>query len=159
MTALAIICSLTFPTGLTFRVGEFMKFSPIFIITALVGSIYGWKESALVALLCDIIQGLIFGNISILIALANCISGCIFGLLLKGTKSKAKISLAVIITQIVCSLGMISAVLFLRYGQPVFPTIYWRILQTAILISVQIPILFLIIRTLSLPEKIKNLSK
>ena len=158
MTALAVICSLTFPAGLTFRVGEFMKFSPIFIIIGIVGSIYGWKEAGLVAFISDLIQGLLFGNLSLLIAIANLVSGIIFGLLLHNTKSVFKIVLSVILTQIICSFGMISAVLFFKFGLPFYPTIYWRILQTAIFIIIEIPVLCLLIKGIKLPNKLKKIS-
>lgn len=157
MTALAVICSLSFPMGFTFRVGEFMKFSPIFVVIGITGYLYGWKEAGIVALLSDLIQGLLFGNLSILIALANLLSGIIFGLLLHNKKSVFNITVAVIITQLVCSLGIISAVLFLKFGLPIFPTIYWRILQTAIFIAAEIPVLILLIKVINLPDKLKKI--
>ena len=159
MTALAVICSLTFPLGLTVRVGDFIKLSPVFLITALTGSLYGWKGSALVAFLSDIIQGLMFGNVSLLIALISLLSGAVFGLLLHNTKSVSRIAVAVLITQIICSLVLVTSVLCFKFGMPLFPTIYWRILQTAILIAVEIPVLYLLITVLNLPGKLKNIGK
>ena len=158
MTALAAVCSITFPMGLTVRVGDFMKLSPAFLIIGIVGNMYGWKESALVAFLSDLIQSLMFGGFSPLISLIALLSGACFGWLLKGTKSVSKIIFSVLTTQIVGSFILTTTVLCIWYSLPLFPTIYFRILQTVILIAVEIPVLILFIKVLNIGDKLKKIS-
>lgn len=158
LTALSVICSLTFPLGLTFRVGEFIKLSPAFLPICIAGSIFGWKGSGVVALLSDLIQGALYGSISPLILLINLCVGVTFGLLLHNHSNLWHIVCAVLITQLVGSLTLTTLVLCFRYGMPFFPTIYWRMLQTAILIAVEIPSLYLFISVLDIPRKLQTKS-
>ena len=156
MTALAAVCSFTSPLGLTVRVGDFMKLSPAFLIIAIVGNMYGWKESALVAFLSDLIQSLLYGGFSPLISLVALLTGACFGWLLKDNKKISKIVLSVLLTQIIGSLGLTTTVLCIWYKLPFFPTIYFRILQTAILIAVEIPVLIIFIKVLGIGDKLKK---
>ena len=156
MTAIAVVCSLTFPMGLTVRIGDFMKLSPVFLIIAIVGNMYGWKEAALVSFLSDLLQGLIFGGFSPLISLTALLSGACFGWFLKGNKSISKIVISVLITQIIGSLIITTTVLCVWYSLPFYPTIYFRILQTAILIAIEIPVLILFIKVLDIGIKLKK---
>lgn len=158
MTALAVICSSNFPYGLTVRVGSFIKLSPVFIIIGIIASTYGWWEAALVAFLSDLIQSLTAGlGLSPAILLISTLTGLCFGLFLKGAKTNLlNITLSVLITQLVGSLGLTTAVLCLRYGMPFTPTIYWRLLQTAILIVLEIPALKLLLINADLPGKLKK---
>ncbi len=159
MTALAAVCSFTFPMGLTVRIGDFIKLSPAFLIIAIVGNMYGWKESALVAFLSDLIQSLLYGGFSPLISLIALLTGACFGLLLKGNKSISKIVISVLVTQIIGSLILVTAVLHFQYGMPFQPLIYFRLLQTAILIVLEIPLLILFIKILDISGKIKKISQ
>ena len=159
MTALAAVCSFTFPLGLTVRIGEFLKLSPAFLIIGIVGNLYGWKEAALVSFLSDLIQALLFGGFSPFISLISILTGACFGLLLYSTQSTAKIAISVVLTQIIGSLTLVTAVLCLQYGMPFFPLIYFRLLQTAILIAVQIPLLVLFIKALDISGKIRKISQ
>lgn len=156
MTALAAVCSLTFPLGLTVRVGEFMKLSPAFLIIAIVGNMYGWKESALVAFLSDLIQSLLYGGFSPLISLIALLTGAGFGWLLKDNKSISKIVISVLLTQIIGSLVLTTSVLCIWYSLPLFPTVYFRILQTVILTALEIPILILFIKVIKIGDKLKK---
>lgn len=153
MTAITAICSLTFPYGLTFRVGEFMKMSPVFIVVAITGKIYGPVPAGIVAFLGDLIQGILFGNISPLISAINLLVGLCFGLL-KYRDGLLPIVVTVLITQTVGSLVLTSSVLFFRYGMPVFPTLWFRVLQTAILIAVEIPVLYLLLERVQIHKKL-----
>ena len=159
MTALAAVCSFTFPMGLTVRIGEFVKLSPAFLIIGIVGNLYGWKEAALVSFLSDLIQAFLFGGFSPFISAVSILTGACFGLILYSTRSIAKIVLSVALTQIIGSLILVTAILCLQYGVPFFPLIYFRLLQTAILIAVQIPLLILFIKVLDISGKIKNISQ
>ena len=157
MTALAVICSLDFPLGFTFRVAGFMKFSPAFLIVGITAAVCGYKEAGLVSLLTDVIQGFLFGNFSILIALINLLMGICFGLFLYKKSSMFNICAAVVLTQIIGSLTLITAVLCIRFGMPFIPTIYWRGLQTVIMIAVEIPVLLIFIKAIKIPDKIAKI--
>lgn len=158
MTAIAVICSLTFPMGLTFRIGDTIKLSPVFIIIGLVGNIYGWKEAALVSSLSDLIQGFAFGSISPLITLVKLLTGICFGLFLKNSRSIIRIVLCVLTTEIIGSFLLISAILIFRYGAPIFPTMYLRAIQTVILIVIEIICLWFLMRVFNLPQKLKKIT-
>lgn len=158
MTALAVICSSNFPYGLTIRVGSFMKFSPVFIIIGLVAATYGVWEAALVAFLSDLIQSLTAGlGISPAILVISTLTGVCFGIFLKQSNLNLfNVILSVLITQIVGSLGLTTAVLCIRYGLPFTPTIYWRMLQTIILITLEIPILKFLLINADIPNKLQK---
>ncbi len=154
MTALAAVCSFTFPLGLTIRIGEFIKMSPAFLIIGIVGNMYGWKEAALVSFLSDLLQALLFGGFSPFISLASVLIGICFGLLLKNTKSISRIIISVLLTQGVISLIIVTAILCFQYGMPFIPLIYFRIAQTVLLIAIEIPVLILFIRVLDISYKL-----
>ena len=154
MTALAVISSLSFPMGLTFRVGTFIKISPVFIVTALTGCLYGWT---LVAVLADIIQGMLFGGVSWLIVLTKVFTGAMFGLFLHKSYRITRIIIAVAVTQIIGSLGLTSLALMLEYGMTV-EGFYLRIVQTAVQLCLQPVVLWLLLPVADLPARIKRLA-
>ncbi len=157
LSAIAALCAGVFPSGLTVRVGMFIKISPVFFVVAIAGNLYGALGGALVAFLGDLLQALFAGlGFSPLILAVNTLSGLIFGLLLHNTKSMFKISLSVVLTQFLCGLILITLALKIQYGMPVFPTVYWRLLQTIIMSAIEIVVLYFSIRVFKLPEKFKK---
>ena len=157
LSAVAVISSGVFPMGLTVRVGEFIKLSPVFLAVALAGSMYGWWAGALVAFIADFMQALVSGlGFSPLILAVNVLCGACFGLLLHNTKSVFKIILSVLLTQVVGGLCLNTLALHWQYGMPIFPTVYWRMLQTAIMIFVETVMLILIIKTADLPKRLRK---
>lgn len=158
MTALAVICSGQFPYGLTFRFGSFIKLSPVFVIIGIVAATYGVWEAALVAFLSDLIQSLTAGlGLSPAILVISTLTGLCFGLFLKnGRLNLLNITLSVLITQIVGGLFLTTAVLHIRYALPLEAAVGWRILQTAIMIAVEIPILKLLLIDADIPNKLKR---
>ena len=157
LSALSAVCSGTFPLGLTVRVGEFIKLSPVFRMVALAGSMYGWWAGALVAFVGDLLQSLTAGlGFSPLIMAVNVLCGACFGLLLHNTKSVVRIVTAVLLTQIIGSLGLTTLALHFQYGMPIFPTIYWRAVQTVIMIAAELIVLILVIKTADLPSRFKG---
>lgn len=160
MSALAAVCAGVFPFGLTVRVGDFIKLSPVFLIVALAGNMYGWWGAALVAFLGDFLQSLFSGlGFSPLVSAVNVLCGVCFGLILHHSNSIVRIVTAVMLTQVVGSLGLTTAALHIQYGMPFIPTIYWRALQTVILIVAEILLLWLVMTVLNLPEKLRKLGK
>lgn len=157
LSAVAAVSAGTFPMGLTVRVGEFIKMSPVFVAVALAGSMYGWWAGALVAFVGDVLQSLIAGlGFSPLILAVNVLCGACFGFLLHNTKSMWKIVLSVLLTQVLGGLCLNTLALHYQYGMPIFPTIYWRMLQTAIMTVVEIAVLLFVIKTLELPKRLKK---
>lgn len=159
MSALAAVCAGTFPMGLTFRVGQYLKLSPVFLIVALVGNLYGWWGAAIVAFVGDFLQSMLSGlGFSPLISAVNVLCGLCFGLLLYNSKSIGRIVLSILLTQIVGSLCLTTLALRIQYGMPIFPTVYWRMLQVAIHIVIGILLLWLVLIVLDVPSKIKKIS-
>ncbi len=159
MTALAAVCSFTFPLGLTIRIGEFIKMSPSFLIIAIVGNMYGYKEAALVSFLSDLIQSFLFGGFSPLISLISILTGACFGLLLYNNNHVSRIILSVLLTQIIGSMILTTSVLCFWYSLPLFPTIYFRLIQTAIMIAVEIPVLILFLKIININDRINHTFK
>ncbi len=160
LSALAVICAMPFPTGLTFRVGGYIKFSPMFLAVCLAGSLYGKWASAAVAFIGDFFQSLLSGlGLSPLILGISFLTGLCFGAFLHNSKSMVRITASVLLTQIVGSLILTTLALRLRYSIPIEPMLYYRLLQTAILTVAEIFCLWLCIRVLDLPSKIKKLNK
>lgn len=160
MSALAVVCAGVFPMGLTIRIGEFVKLSPVFIVVALAGNLYGWWGGMLVAFIGDFLQSVFAGlGISPLILIINMLSGACFGWLMHNKVSLLRITVSVLLTQIIGSLCFTTLVLRFRLGIPMIPMIYWRIAQTVILIFAEIILLWLIFKAFNLPQKIKRLDK
>ncbi|MBO5746886.1 MAG: folate family ECF transporter S component [Clostridia bacterium] len=157
LSAVAAVSAGTFPMGLTVRIGEFIKMSPVFVAVALAGSMYGWWAGALVAFVGDVLQSLVAGlGFSPLILAVNVLCGACFGLLLYNTKSVWRIVWSVLLTQFVGGLGLNTLALHVQYGMPIFPTVYWRLMQTAVMTVVEIVVLLFVIRTLELPRRLKK---
>ncbi len=157
LSGLAVVFSLPFPSGLTFRVGEFLKFSPMFLAVALAGSMYGWWAGAMVGFIGDLFQALLSGlGISPFLLAVSVLNGIIFGSLLHNSKSVIRIVMSVLLTQLVCGLCFTTIVLKIQYGMPIFPTIYWRMVQVGIMTVVEIVLLILIIKTVDLPTRFKG---
>lgn len=157
LSGLAVVFSLPFPTGMTVRIGEFLKFSPMFLSIALAGSMHGWWAGASVAFIGDFFQALLSGlGISPFLLMVSVLNGIIFGSLLHNSKSVIRIVMAVLLTQLVCGLCFTTIVLKIQYGMPIFPTIYWRMLQVGIMIIVEIVLLILVIKTADLPTRFKG---
>ena len=158
MTALAVICSTQFPYGLTFRVGTVMKFSPLFVIIGIVAATYGIWEAALVAFLSDLIQSLTAGlGVSPSILAISTLTGLCFGVFLKrGKLSVLSIIISVLLTQLIGSLLLTTLVLHFRYGMQFSAIIWWRALQTVIMIAIEIPTLKLLLIDSDIPNKLKR---
>ncbi len=157
LSALAVVFSLPFPSGFTVRIGEFLKFSPMFLAVALAGSTYGWWAGAMVGFIGDFFQALLSGlGISPFLLAVSTLNGLVFGLLLHNTKSIWKIVTAVLLTQFIGGLLLTTLVLKIQYGMPIFPTVYWRLLQVSLMTVVEILLLVLTVKTADLPTRFKG---
>ena len=144
LTALSVIFSLVF----TFRVGNMLKFSPVFIIIAIAAKSYGVIGATLVAILSDFIQYLMFpaNGFSFGIFISNVLLGIIFGLCFTGEISFKKILCATTLSQTICTVLIPSV--FWVYIEKWYPTIssivYWRLLQAVIMFIIMIIVFYLI---------------
>ncbi len=153
LSALAVVSAM----WLTVRVGEFIKLSPVFLVVALAGYLYGVGGSFLVALISDILQSLLSGfGFSPIILAVNLFIAMIFGWLLHNSCSISKIVMSVLITQIIGSLCLNTLALSIYFGMPIVPMVYWRAVQTAVLIPTEILTLWLVLKVLKLPERLKR---
>lgn len=161
VTTIAILTALSIVTSvfLTFRVGDFMKFSPAFIVIALAAKAYGVYGGVIVAFLTDYIQfqmaplkGFSFG-----ICLSNVLTGLIFGLFLYKKADLKRIIGATLSSQIICSLfiSTYTMVYIERWYPTLFPLAYMRLLQVAIMSVASIIILYILFVKMDLPKKIK----
>lgn len=151
-TALAVVSSL----WLTVRVGEFIKISPVFLVVALAGNMYGVLGAVTVAFISDLLQALMAGlGFSPLISAVNVFCAVIFGLALKNTRKFSRIVVSVLVTQIIGGLVLNTLALHLYFGMPLVPMVYWRALQCGVLIVAQTFVLWLVFSVLDIPSKLK----
>lgn len=150
LVALGVICSMPFPTGLMIRVGTSLKFSLSYLVIALAARKYGIISSAIVAGMIDIMQSLIsnVGPINPIILSANILTGVLFGIFLHKKVSSLRIFLVVLITSVVCTMIITTMGIVLMYSTPLFPLIWFRLLQTVIMGIIEfITLYFLFVKT------------
>lgn len=153
LSALAVVSAM----WLTVRVGQFIKLSPVFLVVALAGYLYGVWGACLVAVISDVLQSLLAGlGFSPLILVVNVFTAVIFGWFLHNKNRTLNIVMAVLLTQVVGSLCLNTLALSFHFGIPIFQMIYWRLLQTAILIPIEILVLWLVLVVLKLPNRLKR---
>ena len=151
-TALAVVSSM----WLTVRVGEFIKISPVFLVVALAGNMYGVLGAVTVAFISDLLQALMAGlGFSPLISAVNVFCAVVFGVALKNSKKFSRIVVSVLVTQIIGGLVLNTLALHLYFGMPLVPMVYWRALQCGVLIVVQTFVLWLVFSVLDIPSKLK----
>ena len=151
-TALAVVSSL----WLTVRVGEFIKISPVFLVVALAGNMYGVLGAVTVAFISDLLQALMAGlGFSPLISAVNVFCAVVFGVALKNSKKTSRIVVSVLVTQIIGGLVLNTLALHLYFGMPLVPMVYWRALQCGVLIVAQTFVLWLVFSVLDIPSKLK----
>ena len=144
LTALSVVFSLFF----TFRVGNILKFSPVFIVIALAAKSYGVFGATLVAVLSDLIQYMMFpaNGFSIGIFASNVLLGVIFGFCFKGQINFKKILCAATLSQTVCT--VLIPCVFWVYIEKWYPTIssiiYWRLLQAIIMFVLMIALFYVL---------------
>ncbi|MDO4742828.1 MAG: folate family ECF transporter S component [bacterium] len=156
-TALTVVCSMTFPFGLTFRIGTFIKFSPAFIVMAVAARRFGTVYTALIAGVADIIGAFISSvpGISPGITLAAIVSGAIFGLFLYKKCTVVRIVWAVVASQLIGGLVITTVSLHYYYSMPYEPMVYWRLVQTAGMIIIEIVVLYIVLIKTDIPKLLR----
>lgn len=155
LTALSVISSLF----LTWRGGEFTKFSPTFIIIVLAARSYGVYGAALVSLLTDIIQFAIFpaNGFSLGICISGVLSGVIYGLFLYKKINLKRIVISSLLAQILCSL-LISTycmVYIEKWYTSLFPLLYMRLIQVVIMSIASIVFIYILFVKIDITKILK----
>lgn len=144
LIALGIICAMSFPYGLTIRIGFVGKISLSFIVIAMAARKYGVVASTLVAFLIDFLQAMISGlGFNLLISLSSTVVGLIFGLFFhRENISLKRILLGVTVETVVCSMCLTTFALVMM-GSPLAPTLYTRIPQFVFIFIIKTVVLYL----------------
>lgn len=126
-----------------------MKFGFSFLAVAFAASRCGVAGGAIVGGLGDALGALLFpiGPYYPLISLVAALNGAVFGLFLKKGQSARQVLPAVLITQLVGSLGLNTLFISWLYSAPYLPLLATRALQTAIMIPIEIAALMLLGRS------------
>jgi len=121
-----------------------------FVPIAIAGMLFGPIPAAIVAALADLLGAILFptGTIFLGITLTAFLKGISWGLFLYKKQSVLNIVLAVLVDQIVLSYFLNSFWLSILMGAPYASLLATRIVQTAILIPVELVVVFAISKAL-----------
>lgn len=155
LVALGIICSMSFPYGLTIRIGTIGKISLSFIVIAMAARKYGVIASSLVAFMIDFIQAMIFGfGFNPLISLSSTLVGVFFGLFFhRENISLKRILLCVGIETVVCTMFLTTLALSLM-GSEFLPLLYTRTPQAVVMFILKIAVLYLMFTKTNILKRI-----
>ena len=148
LTALLIV----FERTIYIPVGESSRYSFTFVMVYISGLLLGGIDAMIVTGAADVLGGILAGySINPLITACVMISGMSAGTLLFKERSLIKLSVAIVINQLVCSLLLKSAAFAIFYGggmhsYPHYFTI--RIVQFAIMTPVEFVVMFLLYKSL-----------
>ncbi len=127
-----------------------VKIGFAFVPIAVAGLLFGPIPAAIVAALADVLGAVLFptGTIFLGITLTAFLKGINWGLFLNKKQSILNIVLAVLVDQIVLSYFLNSFWLSILMGAPYASLLATRIVQTAILIPVELVVVFAISKAL-----------
>ena len=127
-----------------------VKIGFAFVPIAVAGMLFGPIPAAIVAALADLLGAILFptGTIFLGITLTAFLKGISWGLFLYKKQSVLNIVLAVLVDQIVLSYFLNSFWLSILMGTPYASLLATRIVQTAILIPVELVVVFAISKAL-----------
>jgi ECF transporter S component (folate family) len=156
LVVLALLTALDVIMGRFLSINStFFKLDTSFIPMVIAAYFYGPIGSMAVAGLGDFIGALLFpfGPYMPHFTISAALTGVIFGLALKGKPSFTKCVLAVVPSQLVCSLILNSLFLEILYGNVVF---WLRLVQTVLSTPIQIAVTFLITKKVIPLVKLKR---
>ena len=153
LTALEVIMSRFLSVNSTF-----FKLDTSFIPMALAAYFYGPIGGMIAAGLGDFIGALLFpfGPYMPHFTISAALTGFIFGLALKGRPNMVKVLLAVVPSQIICSLMLNSLFLELLYGNVIF---WIRLVQTLITTPIQTIVTYFVVKKVVPLVKIRRIEK
>ena len=127
-------------------VGDSSRYSFAFIMIFISGLVLGGIRAAVVCGIADVVGAIIAGySINPLITVCVMLSGLICGLFLYAERTPAKLAVAILLDQILCSLLLKSAAFAIWYGKSIttYPHYFSiRIVQVAIMIPIEFVVLF-----------------
>ena len=156
LVVLALLTALDVIMGRFLSINStFFKLDTSFIPMVIAAFFYGPIGGMAVAGLGDFIGALLFpfGPYMPHFTISAALTGVIFGFALKGKPQLMKVMLAVIPSQIICSLMLNSLFLELLYGNVIF---WIRLVQTLLATPVQIIVTYLVIKKVVPLIKIKR---
>ena len=147
LAALALLCALEIVLSrfLSFNAWN-MKIGFAFLPVALAGIFYGPLPAGIVAAVSDLLGALLFpiGAYFPGFTFTAFLTGLVFGVFLKKHQGILHIAAAVGINQLILSLFLNSFWISVLYGSPYKPLLATRLLQCAILLPVEITVLYFI---------------
>lgn len=152
LMGLLVALLIVFERTVYIPVGDSSRYSFTFIMIYVSGLLLGAVDAALVAGTADVVGGILAGySINPLITACVMISAFGAGLLLYKDRSLVKLSVAIIINELVCSLLLKSAAFAIFYGGGMKSYPHYlgiRIVQFAIMTPVEFVVMFLLYKTL-----------
>ena len=139
----------------TIRPTESIKISLDFIPIAAAAILYGPAPAVVISILADVLGAFLFpvGPYFPGFTLTAALTGLLYGLLLHKDQRMPHVVTAVLLQQIVLSLGLNTLWLHVLYGLPYLPTLTARLVQAAIVTTVQLVMIPLIAKTVKEAEK------
>ena len=136
----------------TIRPTESIKISLDFIPIVAAAILYGPVPAVIISILADVLGAFLFpvGPYFPGFTLTAAMTGLLYGLLLHKSQRMPRVVIAVLLQQVVLSLGLNTLWLHILYGLPYLPTLTARLVQAAIVQLVMIP---LIAKTVKEAEK------
>lgn len=156
LVVLALLTALDVIMGRFLSINStFFKLDTSFIPMVIAAYFYGPIGSMAVAGLGDFIGALLFpfGPYMPHFTISAALTGLIFGFALKGKPSFVKVILAVVPSQILCSLMLNSLFLEILYGNVIF---WIRLVQTLLAAPIQVIVTYLVIKKVVPLIKIKR---
>ena len=139
----------------TIRPTESIKISLDFIPIVVAAILYGPVPAVIISILAYVLGAFLFpvGPYFPGFTLTAAMTGLLYGLLLHKNQSMPRVVSAVLLQQIVLSLGLNTLWLHILYGLPYLPTLTARLVQAAIVTAVQLVTIPLIAKTAKDVEK------
>ncbi len=139
----------------TIRPTESIKISLDFIPIVAAAILYGPVPAVIISILADVLGAFLFpvGPYFPGFTLTAAMTGLLYGLLLHKSQRMPRVVIAVLLQQVVLSLGLNTLWLHILYGLPYLPTLTARLVQAAIVTTVQLVMIPLIAKTVKEAEK------
>ena len=139
----------------TIRPTQSIKISLDFIPIVVAAVLYGPIPAVIISILADVLGAFLFpvGPYFPGFTLTAALTGLLYGLLLHKSQTLPRVALAVVLQQVILSLGLNTFWLHILYGMPYVPTLVTRLVQAGIVTAVQLVVIPLIAKTIQQAEK------
>ena len=139
----------------TIRPTQSIKISLDFIPIVAAAVLYGAVPAVIICILADVLGAFLFpvGPYFPGFTLTAALTGLLYGLLLHKSQTLPRTALAVVLQQVILSLGLNTFWLHILYGMPYVPTLVTRLVQAGIVTAVQLVVIPLIAKTIQKAER------